>query len=70
MAPGFPVDGGSQVLGSVNSGVAPWRAGLVPNIFAGQQIFPNAVLFLLCAVGKSRCRSTGPRALRSKWLER
>jgi hypothetical protein len=33
MAPGFPVDGGSQVLGSVNSGVAPWRARLVPNVF-------------------------------------
>jgi hypothetical protein len=33
MAPGFPVAGGSQVLGSVNSGVAPWRARLVPNVF-------------------------------------
>jgi len=33
MAPGFPVAGGSQVQGSVNSGVAPWRARLVPNVF-------------------------------------
>ena len=33
MAPGFPVAGGSQVLGSVNSGVAPWQARLVPNVF-------------------------------------
>jgi len=33
MAPGFPVADGSQILGSVNSGVAPWQARLVPNVF-------------------------------------
>ena len=33
MALGFHVAGGFQVLGSMHSGVAPWRARLVPNVF-------------------------------------
>jgi len=33
MAPGLPVADGSQVLRSVNSAVAPWRARLTPNVF-------------------------------------
>ena len=33
MALGFPLAGGAQGLGSANSGVASWRARLVPNVF-------------------------------------
>ncbi len=69
MSPGFPVADGSQVLGSVNSGVAPWRARLVPNVFRWSTDFSRCSPFVVYAVGKPSCRSAGPRALRSKWLD-
>jgi hypothetical protein len=69
MAPGFHVAGGSQVLGSVNSGSHHGWHDWCQMFFAGQQIFQDAVLFVVRAVGKSSCRSAGPRALRSKWLD-
>ena len=69
MAPGFPVAGGSQFWGVWIPGSHSGRHDWCQMFFAGQQIFQDAVLFVVRAVGKSSCRSAGPRALRSKWLD-
>ena len=57
MAPGFPVAGVSQVLGSVNSGVAAFQARLVPNIFCWSIDFseiPSIVLSMAARLGHGR----------------
>ena len=69
MAPGFPVAGGSQVLGSVNSGVAPWQARLVPNVFRWSTDFSRRSPFRVVRGRQVLMSTHGARALRSKLFD-
>ena len=69
MALGFPVAGGSQVLRSVNSGVAPWQARLVPNVFRWSTDFSRCSPFRGVRGGQVSMSIHRARALRSKWLD-
>ena len=69
MAPGFPMAGGSQVLGSVNSGVAPWQARRVPNVFRWSTDFSRSSPLRGVGGRQVLMFTLGARAFRSKLFD-